>query len=370
MRTVFLLRLWLHFSLGLLCIALQAARVKDITQIQGIRQNQLQGVGLVVGLSGDGDQDLNMTNQALQNLIREYGLNISLQDIESENVALVMLTASIDAFAKEGDRIDVVVSAMGDAESLQGGVLTQAPLFGANGQVYAVAQGPVAVGGFIGGDQGGATVQKNHPTAGIISGGAIVERRISTPIVNEPTIDLKLFNPDFTTAVRIADAINRVFPATSQALDAKTVNVIVPPTFRGQTPNFIAAIGGIDAEPDVPARIVINERTGTIIATESVSISPVAISYGALTIKVSNQPQVSQPNAFGEGQTVIANQQQTEVEEQQGKFAIVPDPALERPTIRDLTDALNKLGVTTRDMIAIFQTLKQSGALHADLEIN
>lgn len=360
-------RFFLLSVLALLPALAFAARIKDITQVQGVRQNQLQGMGLVTGLAGTGDQDLDMTNQALQNLIREYGLNIPLDDIEAENIALVTMTATIDAFAKEGDRIDVTVASFGDAESLQGGTLLQAPLFGANGKEYAVAQGPIAVGGFVGGDAGGAQVQKNHPTVGIISGGALVERRISTPMLNLSTIEFKLINPDFTSAVRVADAINRVYPASAQAYDAATVNVLVPTTFRGQVPNFIAAVGGIDTQPDVPARIVINERTGTIIATEAVSISPVAISYGALTIKVANQPVISQPNAFGQGQTVQANQQQTEVEEQTGKFAVVPDPSLKNPTIQELTDGLNQLGVTTRDMIAILQTLKDSGALHAEL---
>ncbi len=346
-----------------------SARIKDVATLQGIRDNQLQTMGLVVGLAGTGDQDLKMTNQAIQNMMREYGLNIQINDIKSKASAIVMITSTIGPFAKAGDRIDVTVAALGDAKSLQGGVLLQTPLYAANGEIYAVAQGPVSVGGFVGGDSGGASVQKNHPNVGIISGGAIVQNSIQSPIVANQSIDLKLYNPDFTTAVRTADAINRVFPASAQSVDASTVNVIVPQTFKGQTPNFLAALEAIDVRPDVAARVVINERTGTIVATESVRISPVAVSYGSLTIKVANSPQVSQPGALSGGQTAVTNQQQTDVTEQKGKFAVVPDPKVENPTIQDLADGLNKLGVTTRDMINIFHTLKASGALHAELKV-
>lgn len=367
------------FTLAALVLSIafaHAARVKDITYIQGISDNYLQGYGLVTGLSGTGDKDLATTNQMLQNLQREYGVNVTLNDIESENVAVVLVSARIGPYAKPGDNLDVTVSTTGDAESLQGGVLSMTPLKAGNGKIYAVAQGPVSVGGFIGGEQGGSTVQKNHPTVGRISGGARVERPITTNVVNLPTLNLKLHNVDFTTAVRTADALNRVYPGSSQAVDGATINVMVPQTFRGQVPNFIAAFGGIEVRPDVPARIVINERNGTIVVTEAVSISPVAISYGALTIKVSNAENVSQPGAFSGGDTVATNDQATDVTEQQGGFvAVQPERDAIRagaapgtpPTVQDLANGLNKLGVTTRDMINILHTLEQSGALHADI---
>ena len=359
------------FLLTLLCCSVlftQAARVKDITQVKGIRDNQLQGIGLVTGLAGTGDQDLEMTNQSLRNLLREYGLNFDIDDVESENTSLVMVTGTIDAFARQGDQIDVNVSSIGDAESLQGGTLAQTPLQAANGQTYAVAQGPIAVGGFIGGEQGDDFVQRNHPTSGILSDGAIVERNINTQVLHNNAVDFKLINPDFTTAVRMADAINQVYPASAQAIDAKTVNVRVPQTFSGQVPNFIAAVEGIDTDPDVSARIVINERTGTIIATENVSISPVAISYGGLTIEVAQQEEQAPNQPLAEANQPVQNEQ-VNVEEEQGKFAVVPDPTQENPSIQDLADGLNSLGVTTRDMVNILQTLKDSGALHAEIKI-
>jgi flagellar P-ring protein FlgI len=369
--------LFLAFSIS---IPLSAARIKDITTIQGIRDNQLSGVGLVSGLSRDGDKNLTLTNQALSNLIREYGLNVSVADIKTKNMAIVTVTADIGGFAKEGDRIDVTVASVGDAKSLNGGVLLQTPLKAANGQVYAVAQGAIAVGGFIGGDEGGATIQKNHPTVGIISDGAIVEQPINTNIVNQGAIDLKLRNPDFTTAVRIADRINMIYPASSQAFDPSNVNVIVPEAFHGQTPNFIAAVSDIEVEPDVPARVVINERTGTIVATADVRISEVAISYGALVIQVQNQNDVSQPGgAFNQGTTQQVTNQNTKASEQErsGGFKPLPDYGkdsagnpIKNPSVQQLADALNKMGVTTRDMIAILQTLKKSGALQAELIIN
>jgi len=296
-------------------------------------------------------------------------VSLDLKDVDkAKNFAFVMVIARIGPFAKSGDSIDVTVSSIGNASSLQGGVLARSELRAGNGEIYAVAQGPVQVGGFVGGDLDGAAVQKNHPTTGIISGGAFVERPIDTKVVNLPVLDFKLKNPDFTTAVRIADAINRVYPASAQAIDPATVNVLVPRAFTGQTTNFIAAVGRIDAKPDVPARVVVNERTGTIVATDSVTLSPVAISYGSLIIKVVNDEQIIQPGVLAGPGAVTATEENQDVEvvEQMGRFQVIPTQK-EDPTIRDLADALNSLGVTTRDMINIFQTLQRSGALHADL---
>lgn len=349
---------------------LGASRIKDMTSMQGGRENQLVGYGIVVGLAGVGDSRLNFTIQSIANSLKRFGITVPADKVKSDNVAAVMVTADIAPFIRPGSRIDVTVSSIGDAETLQGGVLIQTPLYGADGNVYAVAQGPIAIGGFLGGSggPGGATVQKNHPTVGIISGGAIVERRIETSIVREDgSVDLLLTNPDYTTAVRMADALNAVFPGSSQAVDAASVNVSVPDAFKGQEPNFLAIIGSIDVTPDSLARIVINERTGTIVATQQVRISGVAVNYGSIVISVTNSMGVSQPNALSQtGDTTTTNATQTDVKEQRGVFAIVN----QAPTLEELTQGLNSLGVTTRDMIAILQAMKRAGAIQAELIIN
>lgn len=350
-------------------LALFASRVKDLTIVEGGRDNQLVGYGLVVGLAGDGDSNAAATLRSVANILQRYGLALNPTDIKAKNAAAVMLTAEIGAFLKPGSRIDVNVASMGDAKSLQGGVLLQSPLLGADGRVYAVAQGPVAIGGFIGGTggAGGATVQKNHPTVGNISNGAIVEREIPATFVRDNTVRLLLHNPDYTSASRMADAINLQWPASASAVDAATVSVSLPATYRGRDVMFIADLGQIESTPDTLARIVINERTGTIVATSTVRLSQVAIAHGSLTITVTNNQGVSQPNAFNNsGQTTQVSSTQTAVNEGKGGFTILNEP----PTIERLAAALNALGVSTRDMMAIFQSLKRSGALQAELVIN
>ncbi|MFI5337161.1 MAG: flagellar basal body P-ring protein FlgI [Opitutales bacterium] len=356
-------------ALPLLGLSLSAARIKDLTLVEGGRDNQLTGYGLVVGLAGDGDSNAISTLHSIANTLQRYGMTIALTDIKSKNVAAVMVTADISAFLKPGSRIDVTISSIGDAKTLQGGVLLQAPLLGADGRVYAVAQGPIAIGGFLGGSggAGGATVQKNHPTVGTISNGAIVEREIPTQIVHDQTLRLLLHNPDFTSAARMADAINLRWPTLALARDAATVEVHVPPAYRARDVAFLADLGTIEVEPDTLARIVINERTGTIVATSSVRISHVAIAHGALTITVTSNLGVSQPNSFSNsGTTQVVPSTQTAVNETKGGFTILD----ESPTIERLAAALNALGVSTRDMMAIFQSLKRSGALQAELIIN
>jgi flagellar P-ring protein FlgI len=361
-RLLFILTLLLPFSL-------QAGRVKDLARIDGQRDNQLVGYGIVVGLAGDGDSNALTTLRSVANILERNGLKIDPTVIKAKNAAAVMITADIAAFLKPGSRIDVTVSSMGDAKSLQGGVLLQTPLIGADGRVYAVAQGPIAVGGFLGGagGSGGATVQKNHPTVGIISNGAIVEREIAATFVRDGRLAFSLHNPDFTTAARMADAINLAFPeAAAMARDAATVDLLLPPPYVGRDVMFLADVGAVTVTPDSLARIVINERTGTIVATAPVGLSQVAISLGSLTITIANTPAVSQPNAFSGGQTAITNTTQTDVKESKGGFTLVP----EAPSVERLASALNALGVSTREMMAIFQTLKTAGALQADLIIN
>jgi flagellar P-ring protein precursor FlgI len=363
-------RLLIIFILGLCSLVpAHASRIKDITLVEGGRDNQLVGYGLVVGLAGDGDSNATTTLRSVANVLQRYGLTVLATDIKAKNVAAVMITADISAFLKPGARIDVIVASMGDAKSLQGGVLLQTPLLGADGRAYAIAQGPIAIGGFLGGQggAGGATVQKNHPTVGTMSNGAIVEREIPAQFVHDSTLRLLLHNPDFTSASRMVDAINAIYPQAATAPDAATVTVHLPPEFAGREVPFISELGTIDVSPDTLARIVINERTGTIVATSTVRLSHVAIASGSLTITVTSNVGVSQPNAFSNGgQTTSVPSTQTSVNEQKGGFTIINEP----PTIERLAAALNALGVSTRDMMAIFQTLKRSGAIQAELIIN
>jgi flagellar P-ring protein precursor FlgI len=351
-----------------LCAVARAARIKDLVIVEGGRDNQLVGYGLVVGLAGKGDSKLSFTVQSIANALQRFGINIPANTIKSDNVAAVMITADIPAFAKPGAKIDVTISSIGDAKTLQGGVLLQTPLIGADETVYAVAQGALAVGGFVGGEggAGGATVQKNHPTVGIISGGALVEREIPAQIVKNNTVELLLLNADYASAARMAEAINGVFPGTALAKNASAVNVAVPEEYRDYEVNYIASLGAIELIPDTVARVVINERTGTIIATESVRISTVAISHGSLTISIASNLNVSQPAPLSRGETVVTPSTETTLTEQKGKFKVVDD----FPTIQQVSSALNALGLTTRDMMSIFQSMKKAGALQAELILN
>ncbi|HEX3728779.1 MAG TPA: flagellar basal body P-ring protein FlgI [Opitutaceae bacterium] len=357
--------------LGLLLagLPLSASRIKDITLVEGGRDNQLVGYGLVAGLAGSGDSNSIAMLHGVVNLLQRYGITENVQNLTSKNTAAVMITADIGAFLKPGSRIDITVSSLGDAKTLQGGVLLQAPLLGADGRVYAVAQGPVAIGGFTGGagGAGGSTVTKNHPTVGVISNGGIVEREIPAQFIHDGMLRLLLQNPDFNSAERMAEAINNQWPTAAMATDAATVQVRVPAAYTGRTVPFIADLGVIDVVPDTMARIVINERTGTIVATSTVRISQVAIAHGSLTITVTSNQGVSQPGAFSGGSTQTTNSTQTSVNEGgKGGFTVLNEP----PTIERLASALNALGVSPRDMMAIFQTLKRSGALQAELIIN
>ncbi len=348
---------------------LQAARVKDLARVDGDRDNQLVGYGLVVGLAGDGDSNALATLQSVANALERNGVKLDPTLIKSKNAAAVMLTADIGPFLRSGARIDVTVASLGDAKSLQGGVLLQSPLLGADGRVYAVAQGPIAVGGFLGGagGAGGATVQKNHPTVGIISNGAIVEREIPAAFVRDGRLVFTLRDPDFTSASRLAEAINEVLPeAEARARDAASVDLVLPPAYLGHEVRFLADVGAISVTPDAAARIVINERTGTIVATAPVSLSEVAISHGSLTITIAQTLTASQPNALAGGSTAILPSTEAKVNEGKGSFVVVPETS----SVDRLATALNALGVTTREMMAIFQTLKSAGALQAELVIN
>ena len=352
-------------SLGSLAGGVQ---VRDLVMVAGARDNQLVGYGLVVGLAGDGDKDPVYTKQTVANLLQRYGITVPSTSLSSKNVGVVLVTADIPAFAKPGARIDVQVSSMGDAQSLQGGVLLQTPLMGADNHAYAVAQGPLSVGGFRAGQggAGGATVTKNHPTVGTIIGGAIVEREIPASIVRDNTVELLLREPSFTSASRLAEAVNQVFTNAAQAVDSTSIRVRMPEGMERFPVDFIARLEAIEVTPDTPARIIINERTGTIVATSAIRISRCAVSQGNLVITVASSLDVSQPSPFSQtGSTVVTPRTDTQVTENKGRMVALP----ELPTVERIASALNALGVTPRDMMAIFQAMKQAGALQAELII-
>lgn len=349
------------------------ARVRDITMILGARENQLWGIGLVAGLAGDGDKDPEYTLQSLANVFQSAGLTVPKAQLTSKNVAVVLVTATIPPYSKNGSKIDVTVAAMGDAKSLNGGLLLQAPLFGgADRRPYAYAQGPLAVGGFAAGAAGGgggAAVTKNHPTTAQIIGGAIVEREIPVTLVRENSIKLILRESDFTTSARIAAEINKdpEFPNLARAIDGTTIEVKIPEAYQTVPVDFIARIEAIEVQPDVPARIILNERTGTIVASNRIRISSCAVSHGNIVLTVTQTPEVSQPGPFAQaGQAIQTATTQVGAQESRGTGLVaLPD----MPSVEDVAIALNKLQVSPRDMMAIFQALKQAGALQAELII-
>jgi flagellar P-ring protein precursor FlgI len=343
-------------------------RVRDLVMVAGARDNQLVGYGLVAGLANDGDKDPIYTQQTVANMLRRYGINIPATTLSAKNVAVVMVTADIPAFIKSGQRLDVQVASMGDAKSLQGGVLLQAPLFGADNKVYAVAQGPVSVGGFTAGTGGGggATVTKNHPTTATIVGGALVEKEIPTEIVRDNSVELLLRDPDFTSAARLAAAVNGVFTNSARAVDSTTVRVQLPEGAQSSPVDFIARLESVEVTPDTPARIIINERTGTIVATANIQISSCAIAQGNITINVASTLDVSQPSPFSNtGTTAVTPRTDTQVTENKSSIVALP----EMPTVEKVASALNTLGATPRDIMAILQAMKQAGALQAELII-
>lgn len=343
------------------------ARLKDVALIAGARDNQLVGYGLVTGLAGDGDKDPVYSVQSIANMLQRFGVTVPPATVSTKNLAVVMITAEIPPFLKNGARLDVMVSSFGDAKSLQGGVLLQTPLYGADGKVYAVAQGALAVGGFVGGagGGGGATVQKNHPTVAKIAGGALVEREIPSTIVRNSSVELLLREPDFTSAARLAMAINEVFTNSATAIDPTSVRVKMPEGLPNEAAvDFIARLEAIEFVPDIPARVIINERTGTIVATSRIRIAACAVSHGELTISVANSQDVSQPNAMSKGgTTAVTSRTDTQINEAKARLITLN----EMPTIEQVAAGLNSIGVTPRDMMSIFQSLKEAGALQAEL---
>jgi len=343
-----------------------AARLKDIASVKGVRDNQVIGYGLVVGLDGTGDREnTEFTVQSLSSLLAKMGIGVDVDAIRVRNVAAVMVTANLPPFARTGSRLDTVVSSMGDATSLEGGTLIMTPLFGPDGQIYAIAQGPVSVGGFSAGGGGGSGVQKNHPTVGRLAGGAIVEREVPYGIDDKREFQVALMRPDFTTAERTARAINQRFGAgTARPRDAGTLALQVPDAFGADVVRFLAQVEALEVEPDRAARVVLNERTGTVVMGADVRVSTVAVSHGSLTVTISATNQVSQPGAFSPGQTVVVQNRDVETFEEESRLNVV-----EGTSIGDLVRGLNAMGVTPRDLIAILQAIKAAGALSAELEI-
>ncbi len=343
------------------------ARIKDIADVQGVRGNQLTGIGLVTGLEGTGDsQSSIVTMQSLLNIYRKQGisLNISPSTMQSKNVAVVEIFADLPAFAKTGSRIDVTIASTGDAKSLQGGYLVQTLLRAANGQVYAVAQGPLTIGGFNFGS-GGSSVQKNFTNVGRIPAGAIVEEEVPTTLTEDGhKVQLTLREPDFTTASRVADALGK-YGYEAFAADAASITVMVPPRDQGRIPAFISGLEAVPVTPDTQARIVINERTGTIVVGGNVRLSPGAVSHGAISIRIENTPVILPPVPFNNNPGQILEQKSTEVTEKKANFA--PIPATQ--TVEQLVNTLNKLGVTPRDLNAILQAMHKAGMINAQLEI-
>ncbi|MCK5746849.1 MAG: flagellar basal body P-ring protein FlgI [Oricola sp.] len=383
-RLPFQALLLLSAILGLGAFAPQAeaaSRVKDITKIEGVRDNQLIGYGLVVGLAGTGDrlQNTPFTERSLVSMLERLGVAVSDEDLRTRNAAAVIVTANLPGFSRNGDQIDVTVSALGDARSLRGGTLLVTPLTGADGHVYAVAQGPLIISGYEAGGQA-ATTTKGVPTAARIPNGGTVERELAFPLNSLGLVRFILKNPDFVTARRIARAIDAELEGPfATPIDLATVEVQVPPAYRGQVTDFLAEIETIEVETDEVARVVIDENSGTIVIGSNVRISQVAVTQGNITIEVSETPLVSQPNPFtgggggrgrnggdGGAETVVVPRTNIYVDEGEASgFQVIDAPV----TLQDLVNALNALGVPPNDVISILQTIKTAGALHAELII-
>jgi len=341
-------------------------RIKDIAKVQGVRSNQLMGYGLVVGLNGTGDSNKTLeTLQSVVNVLREYGVTISKADLKTKNVAAVMVTAILPPFVREGDNIDITVSSMGDAKSLAGGTLLQTPLRAANGTVYAVGQGPVATGGFSAGS-GGGSQQKNFPTVGTTPGGAIVERSVEDDDIGASGVmSLSLNKADFTTAARVAQAINAQYGGIARAANPGRIDISVPAYYRSNIVAFVASLEDLPVTPDNIAKIVVNERTGTIVMGGNIAVDEVAITQGGISISITKDLDVNQPPPFSPGTTVVADNTNVDAKEQKASSIVLPATA----NVGDVVGALNSVGATAQNIISILQAMKASGALHAELEI-
>ena len=356
----------LLLSVGLAPGAAAQTRIKDVVNVENVRDNQLVGYGLVVGLAGTGDRLRNtpFTEESMQAMLERMGVNVRGSEMKTQNVAAVSITATMPPFARSGSRIDVQVAALGDATSLQGGTLIVSSLRGLDGEIYAVAQGNVAVSGFKG--QGAAaSVSRGVTTSARIAGGAIVEREVPYSLLSANGLKLALKNPDFATADRIAGAINEKYPGSATVLDPATVQLAPGPNFVGNVIDLVTRIGEMQIKVDQPARVVINEASGTVVMNADVRITPVAIAQGGLTITVTESPQVSQPAPLSNGQTTVVPRTNVQVNDGNGASLAMVDGA----TLQKLVSGLNTLGVSPRDLITILQAVKSAGALQADIEV-
>lgn len=364
-----------NLSLIILFIAMQliecspafGARIKDVASLKGVRVNQLVGYGLVVGLNGTGDgSGTKFTTQSLVNMMERLGIHALPDQVKVSNVAAVMVTADLPPFARTGSEVDILVSSVGDAKSLQGGTLLMTPLKAADNKVYALAQGPLLVGGFTSSGAAGGGVQKNHPTVARVPGGATIEREVPFDFNGLDDLTIALNYPDFTTALRVSKAINQgLGELLASPLDAGTVRVEVPEMYKNNLVNLIASLEQIDIQPDMEAKIILSERTGTVIMGENVRISSVAIAHGNLSVQIKENTNVSQPTPFSKGQTVVTPDSQVNVSEETKKLILMPYGT----DLGSLVRALNAIGVSPRDLITVFQAIKASGALQAELEI-
>jgi flagellar P-ring protein precursor FlgI len=344
-----------------------SVRLKDISSLEGMRSNQLIGYGLVVGLDGTGDgSTTKFTVQSLINMMERLGIHALPDQVKVKNVAAVMVTADLPPFARDGNKVDVLVSSIGDATSLQGGTLLLTALKGVDNRIYALAQGPLLVGGFASSGAAGGGVQKNHPTVARIPGGASVEREVPFHFAMMKDLVISLNDPDFTTAMRVTEAINsKLGKSLASPLDAGTVRIEVPEGMRKNLVGLVASLQQIDIEPDSTARVILDERTGTVVMGRDVRISSVAIAHGNLSVTIKEDKTVSQPAPFSKGQTVVTPQSNVKVKEDQKKLMVVP----EGTSLGEVVKGLNAIGVSPRDLISIFQAIKAAGALQADLEI-
>ena len=382
MKTNFLTRLTRMFLTVTLAVVLAGVtslsparadvttRIKDIVEFEGVRDNMLVGYGLAVGLNGTGDTLNNspFTKQSIIGMLERLGVNIRDESMTTKNIAAVMVTATLPPFTNQGARIDVSISTLGDAKSLQGGTLLVTPLLGADGQVYAVAQGSISISGFTASGGSGTSVTQNIPTAGRISGGGIVEREVEFKLAGMNQTRLALRNPDFTTAERIAAAINKRMSANVAAAEnPASVTVNLPQGYKGNMVSLLTDIEQLRIQPDEVARIVIDERSGVIVMGSNVHISTVALAQGNLTIRISETPQVSQPQAFAQqGETVVVPRSEVTVEDGTDRKVAVLQSSV---SLQDLVASLNALGVGPRDIITILQSIKAAGALQAEIEV-
>lgn len=340
-------------------------KIRDVAEVEGIRENQLFGYGLVVGLNGTGDKDqTKFTIQSLVTMLDRMGVTVDKSTVKVKNVAAVMVTAKLPPFARAGQALDVTISSIGDAKSLEGGTLLLTPLMAGNGQVFAVAQGPISVGG-LNASAGGSSVTKNHPTAGRIPNGAIVEQEVRYAM-DMDQFDLFFNNFSLSDVVSVKNAINDYIGTEIAIISSPSnVKVILPVEFRGSYYEFLNAVLNLEIQPETFARVIMDERTGTIVMGSDVRISTVAVAHGNLTITITNQVEVSQPRPFSGGETVVTEQPTVSVAEDNARLMVVPEGV----TVSDLVKALNAIGVSPRDLISILQAIKAAGALHANLEV-